>query len=64
MWFLIPKVLSPHVFRGIRGAALAIPRCPACATDLGNGEPEPDGCTVCPECGAAWRLPADANNPA
>lgn len=32
-------------------------RCAGCALDLSSIEPEPDGCTVCPECNAAWRLP-------
>ena len=32
-------------------------RCPACIYDLaGCPVAEEDGCTVCPECGAAWRL--------
>ena len=31
-------------------------RCAACGYDLSASEPEPDGCTVCPECAAAWRL--------
>lgn len=30
--------------------------CVACAYDLSGIEPESDGCTVCPECGAAWNL--------
>lgn len=29
--------------------------CPTCGYDLFGAEPEADGCTVCPECGAAWR---------
>lgn len=32
-------------------------RCAACFYPLDDCKPEPDGCTVCPECGAAWRLP-------
>ncbi|MEM9167145.1 MAG: cytochrome C oxidase subunit IV family protein [Planctomycetota bacterium] len=32
-------------------------RCASCAFDLSNLLPQPDGCTVCPECNAAWRLP-------
>lgn len=36
-------------------ALLAVRRCPSCAYSL-HGGPESDGCTVCPECGAAWRL--------
>ena len=31
--------------------------CPACLEDLSALHPDPDGCTVCTECGAAWRLP-------
>ena len=30
--------------------------CPACEYRMAALSPEPDGCTVCPECGAAWRL--------
>ncbi len=30
-------------------------RCPTCMYDLSALTPERDGCTVCPECGAAWR---------
>jgi len=38
--------------------------CPACVYSLDSLTPEPDGCTVCPECGAAWRLPeAKSNEP-
>ncbi len=35
---------------------LAIGRCRACDYHLTNLTPEADGCTVCPECSAAWRL--------
>jgi hypothetical protein len=39
--------------------------CAACINDLTGFTPEPDGCTICPECGAAWRLsPATAESPA
>lgn len=31
-------------------------RCPSCGYDLRPQPAHPDGCTVCPECGAAWRL--------
>jgi len=30
--------------------------CPSCGYSLRDVTPEADGCTVCPECGAAWRL--------
>lgn len=39
-------------------AMLAIGRCINCGYDISGMSPDPDGCTVCPECGAAWRLPA------
>lgn len=32
------------------------PVCPSCRYDLAGLPTEPDGCTVCPECGAAWRF--------
>ena len=35
---------------------LAKGECPTCGYSLRRLDPEPDGCTVCPECGAAWRL--------
>jgi hypothetical protein len=36
-------------------ALLANGYCPACAYGIDTIRPEHDGCTVCPECGAAWR---------
>ena len=30
--------------------------CPSCAYRIDGIGPEPDGCTVCPECGGAWRI--------
>lgn len=32
------------------------PVCLACVYDLTGVPTDPDGCTVCPECGAAWKL--------
>jgi len=37
--------------------------CGCCAYDLSDLDPEHDGCTVCPECGSAWRV-AGQNTPA
>ena len=49
----------PHALR----RSMALRRlCASCAYDLSANEPEPDGCTVCPECSAAWRF-ADDNDP-
>jgi len=30
--------------------------CPSCSYPLNRCPSDTDGCTVCPECGAAWRL--------
>ena len=32
------------------------PVCLACMQDLSGLAPQDDGCVVCPECGAAWRV--------
>ena len=43
--------------RNIRSVMLAHKRCPHCGYNLLGLPVEPDdGATVCPECGAAWRL--------
>ncbi len=36
---------------------LARVECGACTFSLDGLPTEPDGCTLCPECGAAWRVP-------
>ncbi|TVQ31828.1 MAG: hypothetical protein EA376_07505 [Phycisphaeraceae bacterium] len=38
-------------------AMLAEQRCPSCARSLADLPAESDGCTICPECGGAWRIP-------
>lgn len=37
-------------------ALLAMRRCPACAYGIDDLKAADDGCTVCPECGGAWKL--------
>lgn len=53
------KVLGPRGWLApIKGYA-CLPRhgfCAACINDLTDLPAEPDGCTICPECGAAWKL--------
>ena len=50
--FRIPKVSR----QTIAAAMLAERRCPSCAYDLSATDPDPDGLTTGPECGAAWKL--------
>ncbi len=33
-------------------------QCPSCAAHLDNEPVQEDGCTVCPQCHAAWNLPS------
>ena len=50
-WFIIKA--------GARRRAHAIASrgfCPSCGYAMAGLHVEPDGCTVCPECGSAWRL--------
>lgn len=42
--------------RLLRLTLVSAGRCAQCAYSLADLEPESDGCCVCPECGAAWRL--------
>ncbi len=37
--------------------------CLCCGYDLSGSNPASDGCTVCPECGAAWRLGEQPGTP-
>jgi len=41
----------------IRECVLAHCMCPSCLYTLKDIRVQDDRCTVCPECGAAWRLP-------
>lgn len=41
----------------------AIHRCPACECDLRGRAPESDGCSICPECSGAWRMPSASTVP-
>lgn len=36
---------------------LSFYQCGSCLYQLDGINPDPDGCTLCPECGAAWKLP-------
>ncbi len=73
-WSFAPQVLGHAFFLGtsiwygsrmtarIRIEALldeAI--CPSCRYPIAGIPTAEDGCIICPECGAAWRLPAHAS---
>lgn len=40
----------------LKGALVSAGYCACCLTSMRDQSPQSDGCTVCPECGAAWRL--------
>ena len=55
-----------HTARRLRSAAtvaefLGGEGCASCGYSLAGLPPAPDGCTVCPECGSAWKLPEPSN---
>lgn len=61
--FPIPAGLAIELWTQRRNSAIKIEcilaqnRCPSCAHDLTGAKPDPaDHCTLCPECGAAWKL--------
>lgn len=47
-----------------RHAMLLHDLCPACAHGLCGIPPQSDGCVVCPECGASWRMQASVSDKA
>lgn len=57
--------LPPFIWFLTRANRLRIARtivqysyCASCGYSLANLTPADDGCTLCPECGSAWRIPA------
>ncbi len=54
---LVLAVVEKHGLSDAEVAArLASGFCPNCRYGLQSLRPEEDGCTICPECGAAWRV--------
>lgn len=41
----------------MRSVLIRLGRCASCGYALTGLTSEDDGCTVCPECGSAWKLP-------
>ena len=54
LFFSASRIWMPAVAR----YWLSIGQCASCKYDITSVEPEQDGCVVCPECGAAWKLTA------
>ena len=65
-WWLLLGFWGPLWRLGVRRDQRRLRRLPSvcgpCGYSLTGLAPDPDGCTVCPECGAAWRLPGNPNN--
>jgi hypothetical protein len=64
----IPALVTIFVARRTSGRRIAqvyahAGYCGSCAHDLRASPTEADGCTVCPECGAAWRVGAEQQAP-
>lgn len=57
-WFVIPPFRHSLWSRRWRSQYKEMGRCPACQYSLEAISPTLDGCTICPECGGAWRMPA------
>ncbi|TVQ31829.1 MAG: hypothetical protein EA376_07510 [Phycisphaeraceae bacterium] len=55
-YFWIAKKWIP-ARRHFTFVALCGENCPACGQCIADMTPESDGCTICPECGGAWRVP-------
>jgi hypothetical protein len=56
-WMRRRAALMHHNLFGAAG------RCLVCGYDISACKRDPDGYTVCPECGAAWRVSSPTPNP-
>ena len=56
MQFLHRKVILELFHRSFEQRRLREGVCPFCSSALRGVQPAPDGCSLCPHCGAAWRL--------
>jgi hypothetical protein len=54
---LLLGILRGAFRRELVAGNLVINQCGACGYNLNATATASDGCTVCPECGAAWKLP-------
>ena len=56
-WQVVTYFEDRALAKGLRRLFRYHAHCPSCLYGIRDIEPDPDGCTICPECGAAWRLP-------
>lgn len=61
-WFVMPTLRQWAWRWRWKYQYLSIGHCPACQYDLAGLDAEGDGCTICPECNAAWRLEASGGD--
>ena len=69
VWFVVPLVVigcgareywRESAWRSLRSSMIRDGYCASCSYTLADSPIKPDGCRVCPECGAAWRLDSSA----
>ncbi len=60
---IFTRLMKVSLIRWQSRGLVAIGRCPSCGYDLLNLPVADDGCSVCPECGAAWRVGSDDQSP-
>ena len=54
--FLSLRFFNVAILKWQAGGLVAINRCASCGYNLQKLPAAEDGCTICPECGAAWKL--------
>lgn len=57
-WFAMHACYHRFLIPELARAALRRGKCASCSYPLADLQPATDWCTVCPECGAAWKLNA------
>jgi hypothetical protein len=56
LWASVRLGVTQPDLHAVRADLCDLRACLACGYDVRGVPPESDGCTVCPECGAAWRF--------
>lgn len=61
-WLSFRRTFSVGSRKVVREALLSHGRCASCGYKISDLEADDDGRTVCPECAAAWKVPAEIVN--